>query len=293
MGTVRAVAGAAVDSRLVALRSAEEAAAAHAKVRRLLQAPLSADAAVQVALLNNRDLQAAYDALRIAEAEAVAASLPPNPTLSYSYIAGGGGLEIERQIAADILALATLPARTEIAGKRFRQAQLQTVLIVLQSAAETRRAFYRAVAARAIEDFLTQSQATAELSAQLARRLGESGALNKLDQARNQVFDAEVLAELATARRRAVSERENLIREMGLWGSDLTFRLPNALPPLPARPRSRPAIEVEAVRRRVDLQIAQNRGRGFGNILRPHRRNPVSQSAERIRSFQNRARAGQ
>ena len=43
---------------------------------------------------------------------------------------------------------------------------------------------------------------------------------------------------------------------MGLWGSDLTFRLPNALPPLPAHARSRPAIEIEAVSR-VDLQVAR------------------------------------
>jgi outer membrane protein TolC len=226
-------------------------------VRRLLHSPLSADAVVQVTLLNNRDLQASYNVLGVSEAATVAASLPPNPTIAVSHIAGGGGLEIERQIAGDILALVTLPARAEIAMERFRQEQLQTALTVLQRGAETRRAYYRAVAARAMEDFLTRSQATAEQASQLSRRLGESGALNNLDQARNQVFDAEVVAELATARRRTVSEREHLIREMGLWGSDLTFRLPNALPPLPARPRSWPTIEVEAVRRRVDLQVAR------------------------------------
>ena len=257
LGTVQAAVGAAIDTRLVALRSDEEVAAARAAVHRLLHAPLSADTAVRVALLNNQALQAAYEALRIAEAEAVAASLPPNPTLLFSDIAGGGGLEIESQLAADILALATLPARSEIVARRFHQAQLQTALIVLRSAAETRRAFYSAVAARATEDFLTQSQANAEAAAQASRRLGESGANSKLDQARNQVFDAEVLAELAAARRRAVSERERLIRETGLWGTDLTFQLPKSLPPLPSRPRARPNIEVEAVRHRVDLQIAR------------------------------------
>ena len=42
---------------------------------------------------------------------------------------------------------------------------------------------------------------------------------------------------------------------MGLWGADLNFRLPAALPVLPRRPLTLPAIEVEAVARRVDLQI--------------------------------------
>ena len=62
---------------------------------------------------------------------------------------------------------------------------METVLTVLRSAADKRRAYYRAVAARAIEEFLTRSQALAEAANQLSQRLGESGAVNKLDQALN------------------------------------------------------------------------------------------------------------
>ena len=43
---------------------------------------------------------------------------------------------------------------------------------------------------------------------QLAKRLGETGAMNKLDQAREQVFYADITAQLAIARQRAASERE-------------------------------------------------------------------------------------
>jgi outer membrane protein TolC len=43
---------------------------------------------------------------------------------------------------------------------------------------------------------------------------------------------------------------------MGLWGGDLDFKLPDALPTLP-RAKALPAIETEAVRRRVDLQVAR------------------------------------
>jgi outer membrane protein TolC len=81
--------------------------------------------------------------------------------------------------------------------------------------------------------------------------------MNKLDQAREQVFYAELTGQLATARQRAASERESLIRAMGLWGSDLDFKLPGALPGLPSRPQALAGIEVEAVRRRVDLQISR------------------------------------
>jgi outer membrane protein TolC len=81
--------------------------------------------------------------------------------------------------------------------------------------------------------------------------------LNKLDQAREQVFYAETTADLATLRQDATSSRERLIRLLGLWDGDLGFRLPQKLPPLPRRPLSLPGIEVDAVEHRIDLQIAR------------------------------------
>ncbi len=257
MSAVEDIAGAALDKPVTALRTQDDADAARAATQRLLRRPLTADSAVALALLNNRDLQASYNALGISEAVMVAASLPPDPTISVFRIAGGGGLELERQIAANVLALATLPARAEIAADRFRQAQFHAALDTLRVATEARRAYYRAAAAGALTKFLGEAQSTAASGAQLSQRLGESGALNKLDQARNQIFYAELTAELAGARRRATSERERLIRRIGLWGRDLDFRLPDALPPLPAAPRVASGVEIEAVRRRVDLQIGR------------------------------------
>ena len=52
-------------------------------------------------------------------------------------------------------------------------------------------------------------------------------------------------------------EREQLVRLMGLWGYDLDFKLPGALPALPGKPRTLPAIEQDAMDHRVDLQIAR------------------------------------
>ncbi len=240
-----------------ALRSDDDERAAHETVARLLQRPLTADAAVQIALLNNRGLQAAYNELAIAEAARVGASLPPNPTISLSRIAGSAEIEIERRIVANILALMTLPMQADLAADRFRQAQLRAIGETMRVATETRRAYYRAVAARESVAYLMQAQDAAGTAVQLARRLGESGAMTKLDQAREQVFYADVAAQVAAARTRAESDRERLVRMLGLWGSDLNFRLATRLPALPARAKALPGIEVEAIRRRVDLQIAR------------------------------------
>ena len=257
MGVVATIAQQELKKDAAAIRSPEEAEVAGATVRRLLGRTLTADAAVQTALLNNRGLQAAYDELAIADADRVGQSLPPNPTFSWRRIQAGLALESEMQLVADIIALATLPARSELAAERFHQAQLRAAEETLRVAHEARRAYYQAVAARELVHFLTESRSAAEAATQLAARLGETGAVNKLDQAREQVFYADLTAQLATARQREASEREALIRAMGLWGTSLDFKIPNALPPLPHRVQTLAGIEVDAVGRRVDLQIAR------------------------------------
>jgi outer membrane protein TolC len=247
----------ALGENAVAVRTPEQAAIASHRVKTLLRQPLSADRAVQIALLNNRELQASYNALRLSEAAMIQASLPPNPTFSLERIAGVGAVEIEGRIAGSLLQLATLPMRADIAADRFRKAQFQAASDTLRIASEARRAFYRAVATRALAAALVQARETGQVAAELAKRLGETGAMNKLDQVRNQTFYAEMVAQLGTARLRAASERERLVRALGLWGDDLDFKLPAQLPPLPMRARSLAHIETEAVRRRVDLQMAR------------------------------------
>jgi outer membrane protein TolC len=257
MNVVADAASASIGKQVAFVRSADDAEGAREAVRQLLARSLSAGAAVQVALLNNKGLQAAYNELALAETDLIEQSLPPNPTFSISRISGNGASEIERQVVGDILALATLPFRTDIARERFRQAQLRAALETLRLAAEVRRTYFRTVAANEMVGLLTDAKSTSESTAQLAKKLGETGALNKLDQAREQVFYAETTAELASARQAATSWRERLARLMGLWGQDLGFRLPDKLPSLPMRPKALPTIEADAVGHRIDLQIAR------------------------------------
>ena len=256
MNVVANVAGETIRKEVVAIRGDDEAEWARNTVQRLLRRPLTVDAAVQIALLNNKGLQASYNELALAEADLVQESLPPNPTFSVLRIAGNGALEAERQIVGNILALSTLPFRSEIARQRFQRAQLRAAEETLRLAAEVRRTYFRAVAANELAELLNDAKTTAESTAQLALKLGQTGALNKLDQAREQVFYAETTADLATLRQEAASARERLIRLLGLWDGDLGFQLPKKLPPLPQRPLSLPGIEVDAVEHRIDLQIA-------------------------------------
>lgn len=257
MTAVADIAGSTIKKDVIAIRDTDGAIVAEEAANRLLRRTLDVESAVQVALLSNRGLQAAYNELALAETDLVQESLPANPTFSISRISGNGALEIERQVVGDILALASLPFRSEIARQRFREAQLRAALETLRLASDVRRSYYRAVAANELVGLLADAKSTAEATAQLALKLGQTGSLNKLDQAREQVFYAETTADLGSARQEAASSRERLARLMGLWGSDLGFRLPNALPALPRRPAALPFIEVDAVTHRIDLQIAR------------------------------------
>jgi outer membrane protein TolC len=257
MAAVANAVGEPLHKDVVAIRTVDDATRSRNVVDALRRKQLTADSAVQIALLNNSGLQAAYNELALAEAGRVQESLPPNPTFSLSNIAGGGGSEIERQVIGDILALATLPFRSDVARDRFRQAQLRAALETLRLAAGVRRAYYRAIAAIELVGLLTEAEAAAQSTEQLAKKLGETGSMSKLDLAREEVFLAETATDLATARLGATSARERFLRLLGFSGDDLDFRLPNHLPALPAHARTSPAIEVDAVGHRLDLQIAR------------------------------------
>ena len=101
---------------VVKLSTPEDARRARERVQALLAESLTEEAAVQVALLNNRGLQAAYNDLGISEADYVQASLPPNPAIVLNRTFGTGSfVEFGFQLVGNLLAFATLPAKTEIA----------------------------------------------------------------------------------------------------------------------------------------------------------------------------------
>jgi outer membrane protein TolC len=238
------------------LRTEADADSARGEIRKLLATPLTADAAVQVALLNNRGLQATYAELGIAEADLVQAGRMRNPGFKFERLSRGDAVEIERTFLFDILGLITMPVRTDIERRRFGAAQDRVAAETLQVAADTRSAWVNAVAAQEAARYMEQVQAAAEASAELARRMTAAGNFSKLDQAREQVFYADATAQLARARQGALAARERLTRLMGLWGEDTGFKLPDRLPDPPAVAREIADLESRALRQRLDVRSA-------------------------------------
>lgn len=74
-----------------------------------LAQPLTQDAAVRIALLNNPGLQARLAALGVADAERVQAITLPNPHLTLGRFTNSQEREIERTLAFGVMDLITLP----------------------------------------------------------------------------------------------------------------------------------------------------------------------------------------
>ena len=256
--TVSARTAVATGKETVWVQSSAEARALGERVTSLVRdKTLGPDLTVQVALLNNKGLQAAYAEVGISSADIWQASLLVNPRVSVGVTGIDAARTIETTIVSNILALLTRPQRMEIADIRFRQSQLRAAEATLRLAADTRRAWIDAVAAWERVAYLNRAQAAADAASALAQKLGETGAFTKTGQAREHVFYAELAGQTAEARMQARMAKEALTRLMGLWGYDVDYRVPNALPALPANPLARKDIEAQALRSRVDLEIAK------------------------------------
>lgn len=230
---------------------------AQRRIAELLTQPLTADSVVELAFLNNRGLQASFSELGIAESELVRAGRLRNPSFSFGRLREGGGVvEIERAVMFDVLGLLTLPVASQVEQRRFAQAQLQAAHAAVGIAADTRRAYFSAVAAQELVKYHQQVKEAADASNELAKRMAQAGNFSKLAQMREQAFYADATSQLARAQHQAVAERERLTRLLGLSGSQ-GFTLPDRLPDLPKDPTEPKDAEQTAMEKRLDVLMAK------------------------------------
>lgn len=238
-------------------RAPELVDTAQARVAELLKQPLTADNAVELAFLNNRGLQAGFSELGIAESELVRAGRLRNPSFGFGRLREGAGVvEIERSVMFDVLGLLTLPVASDVERRRFAQAQLQLAHEAVGLAADTRKAYFSALAAQELVTYYEQVKQAADASNELARRMVRAGNFNKLAQMREQAFYADATSQLARAQHQALSERERLTRRLGLTDTQ-AFALPERLPDLPQQPTEPKDAEQTAMEKRLDVLMAK------------------------------------
>jgi outer membrane protein, multidrug efflux system len=236
-------------------------------IDRLLARPLDAEAAVRIALLNNPGLQASLAALQISDADRAQAGRLPNPHLAFCRMVEGGAVEIERALRLDLLALLTLPWRLQWQERQHALAQLQAAQDVIRLAADTRKAWFNAVAAQQTAAYARDAREATEAAAELARRMVRAGNFSRYRQAKEQAQLADAAAQEARARQAAFSAREQLTRLMGLWGGHTAYTLPDRLPELPQAPANLSDVEARALRERLDVRAARDESRYVAESL--------------------------
>lgn len=226
------------------------------KTQALLAQPLDVEGAVQVALYNNKGLQAAFYELGISEADLVQAGRLPNPRFSMLYARNGDEYKIEQAFTFNVFSLITMPKAVEVEKRRFAQAQASTAIEVLKLAYQTRVAYFNAVAATELAKYSAQVKESAEAGAELANRLHEAGNWNRLEQTREQSFYANAALEYAHAKNMEFRAYEALARQLGVKATQITIQ--TRLPDLPKSLSELQTFEQNAYEQRLDLLVKRS-----------------------------------
>lgn len=229
-----------------------------AQRERLLAAPLTEAAALQLALANSPALQVLLAEGWRAQAEAAQRGAPPNPFFLFERVVTGGDVDITRFLGIGLTELLTWPWRSDIAQRDIDALRLQLARDVLAHNSEVRAAWVRAVAAQQLVVYHRQVQDAAAASAELAQRMQAVGNFSRLQRAREQAFLADATTQLARAMAAATVEREALVRKLGLDAGDAErLQLPERLPDLPAQTRHGDEVAQRAMNERLDLLLAR------------------------------------
>jgi outer membrane protein TolC len=253
-GAIQSATGSRIQKDVVWLRDDAARAQTQARIDAMLAHSLSADDAVQIALLNNPGLQAAFNTLGIAESDWVGARRLPNPGFSIGRLSRGSEVEWERSLHLGLARLLTMPMRGDIEQRLFEQTQRSLILEALRLAADTRKTWVIAVAAKQTAQYQQQAMGAAEAGAELARRMAGVGNWSKLKQAREQSFYADAALTVARAGQMKLQAHERLVRLMGLSDAD---RVRLRLPDLPAALPLLEDVEQQAMDSRLDLQAVK------------------------------------
>lgn len=252
----------------------EADAAVAEEVRAMATGTLTADEAVQIALLNNRNLQATYENLMIAQADLVAAGLLANPVFDAEvrFLESGEGVGYEFAVVQEFLGIFQIPLRKRIAGARFEAAKLRVAGEAVDLAADMREAFYDLVAAGQLAEMRRTVLDATGASYELARRLHEAGNITDLQLDLERAQHEQAKLDLSAAEYEVVARRETVNALMGVYGETVTaWQAPERLPELPRQSQTttRPDGELErrAIASSLDLGALRQEIESSGRVL--------------------------
>ena len=227
------------------------------EVHRVLHKPLTIDTAVQIALLNNRSLQATFEEIGLSAAELLEAATIPNPRFDLAVRFPDkppSGTYIDYSAAIDFLSILMIPLKKQVAKDQLEAAALRVADDILELTSQVKSAFY---SMQASQQLLKRFKVIADANAaslDLAQRQYEAGNISDLALAQQQASYSRSRLDLATTEAEIRRDREKLNRLLGLWGKDTDWQMAGELPEVPTSEIPMKALERLAISQRLDLQ---------------------------------------
>jgi cobalt-zinc-cadmium efflux system outer membrane protein len=239
----------------------QEDQAAHEQARQdvrvLLRKPLTIDTAVQIALLNNRSLQATFEEIGLSAAEVLNAATFPNPRIDLAVRIPDkppSGTYVDYGAVIDFLSIIMLPLKKQVAKVQLEAAALRVANATLELVSQVKSAFYSLQASRQLLKRFKVIIDTNAAALDLALRQHEAGNIADLALAQQQATYSRSRFDIAIAEAEIRRNREKLNRLLGLWGMDTDWQISGELPEVPSSDLPMRGLERLAISQRLDLQ---------------------------------------
>jgi len=238
-----------------------------ARVRVLLRDGLSQDEAVEVGLLTNPRLQAAFRRIGIAKAERVQAGLLGNPSLGAALRrpSAGGSVAIEAALLGSLADLWQIDTREAVAQDALARRILEVAHEAASLAADLRAAYLDALAAARMLEVAEESHALASELVALVEARAQVRAATGIDVNLAQIERLDADVDRRDARLRDTQARRRLVALLGwsrepedlvLTGTLVDGALPIGDTALLGRLALERRLEVRAARAALDEAVA-------------------------------------
>jgi cobalt-zinc-cadmium efflux system outer membrane protein len=238
-------------------------------LRAQLALSLGRDRAIEIALVNNPDLQVTYEELGVSQADMVQAGLLSNPTLGadLGFDASGRAAEVRLSLVQDFLSLFVLPLRRRIAREQFEADVVRVGHRALEVAAEVSKEFTALQASAALLAYRRTLVEITDAALDLASRQLAAGNIGELTHATEKAAHEQAKLDLAREDLAMLEHRETINRLLGLWGATTAWTLAEQLPGLPdAEPRLE-HLESLAIRQRLAVDSARRQAVLMGKAV--------------------------
>lgn len=231
---------------------------------------LTADSAIQIALLNNPKIQAVFEELGMARADLVEAGLLSNPSfeveIRYPHVRNLH-TNIEYLITSSLLDIFLIPLRIKLAAAEFEQTKLKVSNEILNLAFSVRETYYELGAEKQKISYIQSVVDLTSINNEIVSRQINIGNVNTFEFQLSQSRLLEVKLELAKSKAEIIRLTEKLNRLLG-FSSDVCLIFPdNLLDDIDYYGFDLCSLESIALEHRLDLQIARFEIRRLGRML--------------------------